>query len=388
VRVLLDYRPALRQRTGVGEYTHQLVRALLAERDLGRSPELRLTLFSSSARDRFAADPELAGAAQVDRRIPVSLLNLAWHRLEWPPVEALAPGTFDIAHSMHPLLMPARDAAQVITIYDLNFLRHPERTRAEIRRDYPALVQSHAHRADAIIVISQFTAREVQQQLGVAADRITICYPGRPDWQPRADRPDRHGRGSSGPERGYVLFLGTLEPRKNIGTLLDAYELLAGRRPDLPELLLAGRTTEQSAPWLDRLTRAPLKQFARYVGYVAPSQRERIYAGARLLVQPSFEEGFGMPVLEAMTVGVPVVAANAGALPEVGGNAVVLVSHDDPSAMATAIERLLDDQELAARCVAQGLARSREYSWAEAARGALQAYERAAARHAPRQGAA
>src|SRR5262249_57957810 len=132
-RVLIDYRPALRERSGVGEYTHELARALRAAGppdDPQRAIEL--TLFSSSWKDRFAPASELARATTIDRRVPVSVLNLAWHRLGWPPIETIAGRTFDVAHSSHPLLMPSRTAAQVITIHDLDFLTHPERTRAEI----------------------------------------------------------------------------------------------------------------------------------------------------------------------------------------------------------------------------------------------------------------
>ena len=279
MRVLIDYRAALRERSGVGEYTHQLVRALLSAGRDASNPAVDVTVFSSSSRDRLPDDAEIDGAHRVDRRIPVRLLNLAWHRLGWPPVEALAAGHFDIAHSLHPLLMPARRAAQVVTIHDLNFLRHPERTRAEIRRDYPGLARAHAHRADQVIVVSHFTADEVQHLLELPADRIYVCSPGRPAWTPRPVQP----------RDGYVLFFGTLEPRKNIGTLLDAYEELAGRRSNLPELVLAGKATEQSAPWLDRIGRAPLNRLVRHVGYVAPGERQALYAGARLLVQPSFE---------------------------------------------------------------------------------------------------
>ena len=129
--------------------------------------------------------PELDGVHAVDRRIPVSVLNFAWHRLGWPPAETLIPTPIDVTHSLHPLLLPARAAARVITIHDLNFLAHPERTRAEIRRDYPVLVREHAHRADAVIVPSHFTAAEVERQLGVPAERITVCSPGAPDWDAR-----------------------------------------------------------------------------------------------------------------------------------------------------------------------------------------------------------
>jgi glycosyltransferase involved in cell wall biosynthesis len=377
VRVLLDYRAALRERSGVGEYTHQLACALLAGADPAR-PEIELTVFSSSSRDRLGDDPELQGARRVDRQIPVRLLNLAWHRLEWPPVEMVAGGRFDVAHSMHPLLMPSRHAAQVVTIHDLNFLLHPERTRAEVRRDYPALARKHAHRADQVIVVSKFTAAEVSRLLDVPAARISICSPGRPAWKPRTVQP----------EPGYVLFFGTLEPRKNVGALLDAYEMLAGRRRDLPELVLAGKATERSAPWIERLGRPPLNRVARHVGYIAPDDRYALYAGARLLVQPSFEEGFGLPVLEAMTVGVPVVGANAGAIPEVGGDAVQLVSPTDPQAMADAIELLLDDEALARARVARGFARAGEYSWQRTARLTMDAYQRALEHRTRARGAA
>src|SRR6185503_18102057 len=119
-------------------------------------------------------------------------------------------------HSSHPLLLPSATAAQVVTIHDLNFLSNPERTRAEIRRDYRVLARDHANRADAILVSSAFTAGEVERVLSVPRDRIAVSPPGAPDWTPRA----------AAPNDGYVLFFGTLEPRKNISGLLDAYELL------------------------------------------------------------------------------------------------------------------------------------------------------------------
>src|SRR5439155_16700710 len=158
--------------------------------------------------------------------------------------------------------------------------------------------------------ISQFTALEVRQRLGVSPDRMSICPPGNPGWAPRNGGP---------PKDGYVLFFGTLEPRKNVGALLDAYERLLGRRGSLPPLVLAGKITEQSEPWLTRIGRPPLAGLVRHIGYVAPEMRRSLYAGAIALVQPSFEEGFGIPVLEAMSVGVPVLASNRGALPEVVG---------------------------------------------------------------------
>src|SRR5207249_10425227 len=143
-------------------------------------------LFSSSWKDRVRLEiGELTGVKIVDRRVPVRLLNLAWHRLGWPPAETLTRAPFDVTHSMHPLILPSRSAAHVVTIHDLDFLAHPERTSAEIRRDYPALAGEHANRADAVVVPSQFTAREVIERLGVRSDKIAVCPPGAPLWAPR-----------------------------------------------------------------------------------------------------------------------------------------------------------------------------------------------------------
>ena len=372
----MDYRPALRERSGVGEYAYQLARALLAAFPAAPSDQrLDLTLFSSSWKDRFDHHADIAGAKIVDRRVSVNLLNLAWHRLEWPTAETLTGARFDVTHSPHPLLLPSRSAARVVTIHDLYFLTHPERARAEVRRDYPALARDHAHRADQIIVPSQFTAVEVERRLEVPSDRISVCPYGRPDWTPRT---------SPQPDDGYVLFLGTLEPRKNVGGLLDAYERLVTRasglgRRRVPPLILAGKSTGESQPWLDRIAKPPLNDLVRYVGYVDPTRRRQLYDGARVLVQPSFEEGFGFPVLEAMTLGIPVVAANRGSLPELLGDAGTLVEPEDPHQMAAAIERMLEDDELAAASSMKGLERARQFDWRRTAQGVYEAYHRAIA---------
>ena len=178
VRIVLDYRPALRERTGVGEFVHELARALTAA-----SPLSPPTLLSTSWKDRVspAARDDLPTAHIVDRRIPVQALTWAWNRLEWPPVEGLT-GACDVVHAQTPLLIPASRAAQVVTIHDLHFLRHPERSEREIRRDFPALVHAHAQRADHIVVSSAYAAAEVQTTLEVEAGKVSVCAPGAPYW--------------------------------------------------------------------------------------------------------------------------------------------------------------------------------------------------------------
>jgi glycosyltransferase involved in cell wall biosynthesis len=347
LRFLLDYRPALRERTGAGEYVHEMA-AALARR---LAPPDTLTLFSSSWKDRLDTG-RVPGTRVVDVRVPVRVLNAAWHRLGWPPVERFA-GPVDVAHSFHPLLMPASRARQVVTIHDLDFLDHPERTRGEIRRDYAALAPRHARTAAAVVTISTFTAGEIERRLDVPRDRIVVCSPGAPAW------PRRPAPAPAGP----ILFLGTLEPRKNIGTLLHAYAALLAQLPDAPPLILAGGVTDAAAPWLREIAAPPLAGRVQQLGYIASDRRYELYARASMLVLPSHLEGFGIPVVEAMTVGVPVIVSDRGALPEVAGGAALVVDANDVAGLANAMRRYLVEPETARLAIESGLARAAAFSW-------------------------
>jgi glycosyltransferase involved in cell wall biosynthesis len=366
VRVLIDYRPALRDRTGVGEWVHSLVSALV---DIGRDGDpLDLTVFSSSWKDRLSSAPPPVHT--VDLRIPVKLLNFSWHRVGWPPVEWLAGSRYDVVHSPHPLLIPTNCGAQVVTIHDLDFLDHPERTTAEVQRDYADLVRTHVQQASRVVVPSRFTATEVEHRLGVNGDRITVCYNGAPDWPARADWP----------ARGHILFVGSLTARKNVGQLLDAYRILLDRDEGatLPPLMLVGPPTTQASDWLTAIERPPLQGHVHYTGYVDRSALRRLYEGASVLVLPSFHEGFGLPVVEAMTIGVPVVVSDRGALPEVVGDAGLIVEPTAPIALAAAIERMLTDEPFARACAERGFQQAARFSWRESAKTLRTAYELAA----------
>jgi glycosyltransferase involved in cell wall biosynthesis len=350
---------------------HQLSRALAVGSD-------EISAFTSSWKDRPRPEAiaDLGSVRVRDARVPVRLLNLAWHSLGWPPVEWLTGTSFDVVHSPHPLLLPSRDAAQVVTVHDLDFLCNPDRVRAEIRRDYPRLVGEHVGRADRVVVPSEHTAAEVRRLLGVAPDRISVCPEGSPPWP--AVPP-----GSVGGDRaGYILFVGTLEARKNLPGLLEAFLILVRRRRAAPRLVLAGKAPPEAASLLARLARPPFAGRVVYRGYVRPEDRLALYQGAAMLVLPSFEEGFGLPVLEAMALGIPVVASNRGALPEVVGDAGLLVGPDDWEALADAMDRVLSDVEYVTRAATAGATRARLFSWERCATLTRAAYDKAVeARH-------
>jgi glycosyltransferase involved in cell wall biosynthesis len=384
MRLLLDYRPALKQPTGVGSWVHELVRALLGLATSGDpdARDLEIVLFSSSWRDRLAdsAARELAGATPADCRLPVRVLNLAWYRLGWPPVEWLANGPFDIVHSTNPVLLPARSGIRISTIYDLDFLHHPERAWGEMRRDFPALTAVHARRADLVVTISNHTARQIGLELGVPDDRIVVCRPGVPPWitAPAAAQAPQSG--------GYLLFVGTLEPRKNIHGLLDGYERLLSRWPDAPRLVVAGRHGSAAQPWIERAAGPVFKGRVEIRGYISDADRASIYRGAAAVVLPSFEEGFGLPALEAMALGIPVVVSNRGALPEVVGPAGLHVDPEDAVGLADALFRVLTVPALREACRNAGLARARDFNWTDSALGLLQRYVAAVRRSSHRVG--
>jgi glycosyltransferase involved in cell wall biosynthesis len=365
VDVLFDYRPALVHRTGVGEYVHELASALVRQ----APPGSRLHLFSSSTKDRLTLPAELVSPVVEphDHRVPVRVLHWLWHRAGGPSVEWLTGGRFDVAHAAHPLLIPSGRAAGVVTVHDLDFLDHPERTTREMRRDYAALAARHAVRADQVIAVSDATKREVVARFAVAPERVTVARAGVPRWA-------QGGRRSPRVLGGGILFLGTLEPRKNVGTLLDAYARLVERRRDVPRLTLAGRATPAAAEWLERCHRPPLAGRVDVLGYVPDGGRRDLFERASMLVLPSWNEGFGLPVLEAMALGVPVIVSDRGALPEVAGDAALYCDPGEPDSIADAMRRTLDDEAATASRVDRGHERVAPWSWDAAGAIVWQAY--------------
>jgi alpha-1,3-rhamnosyl/mannosyltransferase len=297
--------------------------------------------------------------------VPVRALNLAWNRLQWPALDRLVRAPLDLVHSPHPLIVPGAKARTVVTLHDLFFLKHPEMTEAEVRRDYAPLVRDHVRKADGVICVSEHTASEARLLLDVSPDKIAVIPNGVEPAYRRAVTPEEAEAVLARRRlpRGAILYIGTDEKRKNLVNLAMAYLGLARRRRTVPPLLLVGPGSHwaQGGPDMGGAQ-------IRATGYLETVEIRALMATATMLVLPSLEEGFGLPVAEAMAAGLPVVCSHGSALEEVAGGAATLVNPLDTKSIAQGIERVLESPDLQAAQRAKGLEHSRRFDWGEAAR--------------------
>ncbi len=366
MRVGLDLRPSLSRPTGVGAYVGALARRLPL-----LAPGDEFVYFSASLRERYRDREWPKNTRLVDRRLPVRGLNHAWNRWGWPSLDALVGAELDVVHSPHPLIVPARRGRRVVTLHDLFFLKHPEMTRAEIRRDYAPLVRDHARRADGVICVSEHTASEARLLLDVAPEKIAVIPNGVDPayWVEPGEAEVSALLARRRLPRGALLYVGSDEKRKNLVNLAMAYLGLVRRRPETPPLLLVG----PGPLWAQGTDLGPQ---IRAVGYLPTPEIRALMAASAMLVLPSLEEGFGLPVIEAMAAGLPVVCSGGSALAEVAGDAALLVDPLDTGAIARGIERMLDDVAHAEQLRQRGRERARTYDWDRTARETLAFYRR------------
>jgi alpha-1,3-rhamnosyl/mannosyltransferase len=360
----LDLRPSLSRPTGVGAYVLSLARRLP-----GLAPEDRFFFFSASLKDRYPRREWPANVRIVDRPLPVTALNFSWNRLGWPALDRLVGANLDLVHSPHPLIVPGKKARHVVTLHDLFFVKHPELTDAEIRRDYVPLVRAHVKRADGVVCVSEYTAREARLLLDVPPEKIAVVPNG---VDPAYREPIEPAEVDAvlarrGLPRGALLYVGTEEKRKNLVNLAMAYMGLA-RVGRVPPLVLVG----PGSHWASGGAIASPRIYS--TGYLETREIRALMAGSVALVLPSLEEGFGLPVAEAMAAGLPVVCSRGSALEEVAGGAAALVDPLNTRSIADGIERVLHDRAYAEELRARGLERSRRFDWDKAAAETLAFY--------------
>jgi glycosyltransferase involved in cell wall biosynthesis len=310
-------------------------------------------------RDELAASvPE--GVTAATRRMPARVVRELWARgVRWPRIEHWT-GPVDVVHALNYVAPPSR-APVVVTVYDLTFVRFPELCTPDTLR-YGDLVR-HAIRAGAVVHTgSEFVAGEVRELLGVPADRVVATHLGIPAV--RGGDPEAGAR-LVGAKR-YVLALGTVEPRKNLPALVRAFSHLAADDPDV-RLVVAGPEGWDGGRFAAAVAGSPARDRIERLGFVSVEARRNLLAGASVFAYPSLYEGFGFPPLEAMTVGVPVVASRAGSLPEVLGDAALFADPDDEHALADALARVLSEPAVRDELVARGRKQAARYSWSATA---------------------
>ncbi|HEU5346044.1 MAG TPA: glycosyltransferase family 1 protein [Ktedonobacterales bacterium] len=377
MRILVDYTAAITQGAGIGRYTRSLVDALLRV-DTGD----QYTLYSAERPSGERGFPRAANLRTKAGPLDNRRMTILWHRLRAPlPIQTLA-GRADVLHAPDFSLPPSLGARTVVTIHDLAFMTHPECAVPSLRGYLNRVVPRAVRRADHLIAVSQRTADDLVALLGVAPKRITVIHLG---VDPSVRRVEDAATLSAtqaryGLRAPFALAVGTIEPRKNYARLIEAFSV-ARRQPGGPaQLVIAGRKGWLYDDVFQAVERLNLGDAVRFLDYVPDADLAPLYSLASVVVMPSLYEGFGIPVVEAMACGVPVIASTGGSLPEVLGGAGVLAPPDDVEALAEALTRVVSDAPLRERLIARGYERARAFDWDAAARQHVAVYHAVARR--------
>ncbi len=370
IKIGIDARLNGYREGGISEYTRNLIESLAA---LDGTSAYSFDILQAARAVRSVGN--LTPAPNFRR---VAVFTPPHHRIERL---ALSIETvrlrLDLLHS--PDFIPPYFGARrkVITIHDLNFLLYPQFKTTDMRRYYTGNIRAAAQQADHILANSQATRNELQSLLGVPADKITVHLLGvNAAFRPLPDQAVRAVLDRYKLARGYLLFVGTVEPRKNLAGLLDAYHRLCAVLRDTPPLVLVG-----SRGWLydaivTKIRDLALGERVRWIEELPFADLPAMYNGAAALVVPSFYEGFGLPALEAMACGVPTVVSDRGALPEVVGDVGLRIDPDQPDSLVEGLRRILTDHALRQAAVQAGLTRAATFTWRRAAETALSVYRR------------
>ena len=386
----MDIGPAVHQRAGLSRYTENLAANLIAH----CSDSVALSLFYN--RHSGHAPPQSLSAApsftlplgQYPWRLTVLASQI--FRLPYLPIASrlAAPGkvgarTADRTHSAavyHATehLLPYLDFPTVLTVHDLIFQRYPEHHTWANRSFLKLAMPLFVRRAAAVIAVSRHTQRDLVEQYRLPEQKVHVVYEGiGAAFRPASASEQQRARMQYSPDRPYLLMVGTLEPRKNHAAAMRALAAL-GQAGYPHRLLIAG-----GAGWMFDAVRQLADQLrlgdrVAFLGYVPQEDLPALYSAADCFLAPSLYEGFGFPVLEAMACGVPVVCSDASSLPEIAGNAALIVPPDDIPGLVNAIRILLDQPQAAARLRELGIARAAMFRWETCAAETVAVYRRAA----------
>ncbi len=370
----IDYTAAYEQGAGIGRYVRELVRALAAQ-DGGSA----YRLFVAGAR---RGDLPPAPGSNFDWR-PTRITPLwfarLWHRAQIPlPVEAFT-GRLDLYHATDFTLPPTLPGMHtLLTVHDLSFVRAPETSTPVLKAYLDKVVPRSVRRADHVLADSQATKDDLVALYGTPPEKITVLLSGVDvRFGPVEDADARRAVRAryNIPDGPYIFSVGTVQPRKNYVRLAEALATLGPRYADV-RLVIAGGRGWLDSPIYHTIESLGLGERVLFTGFARDEDLPTLYSDAACVAYPSLYEGFGFPVLEAMACGTPVLTSTVSSIPEVAGDAALLVDPYDVDAIRTGLERLLDDETLRADLIARGLAQARRFTWERSAQHLIQIYRR------------
>ena len=368
MKIGIDCRLHYYNRTGIGRYIRNLIR----EFSESATANMELVLLQSR-REREA----LLRAPAIHCRRVATPAHHPWER--WFLAAEIAPKRLDVLHSLDHVAPNRTGWESVVTIHDLSFLAHPEAYDSASLLYYTQVFRTLRHAAK-VITVSNFTRHEVLNRISIAPEKVvTICEAVDPAYFARTKSSCESVRSRLDIPDSYILVVGTIESRKNLERVIEAYALLPRR--DRPHLVLAGGRGYQYDRVIEAVQEHRLEDQVTFLGFVSEADLPMLYSGAVCLLFPSLYEGFGLPILEAMACGCPVVTSNLGSMAEVAGDAAILVDPNSAVAIADGVKSLMDDSRQHDGMIAKGHARVKQFSWRTAAEQTLAVYREAAGPH-------
>lgn len=373
--IAIDYTPALRQQAGIGRIIRGQVKALV---ELNPGYDLRLFVVGRVTEKERQAAPLPLHTTPIDERNMVRI----WHRLDspFPRVDWFTGGPLDLLHATDFVLPPSAARRKVLTVHDLAFLFYPDAAMPTLHRYLNVVVPRSVRRADGIIADSHHTKRDLVEQWQVAADRVVVVQ-GAVDhdhFRPVADddREQVVRRRYAIGDGPFIFALSRLEPRKNFARLIEAFGQ-ARAAANLPHRLIIGG----GKGWLydeifQRVVDLGLQDVVHFAGFIADEDLPVLYRAASFFAYPSLYEGFGLPIVEALACGAPVLTADNSCLPEAGGPGAIYVSAEDVASIREGIVRLATNDMLRATLRTAGLQHAAGFTWQHSARQLLDAYAR------------
>lgn len=369
----IDYTPAYEQGGGIGRYVRELVRAAARQ----QSPDT-YRLFVAGTRNQNLPPPVSPQFVWKPTRLNPTWLARLWHRSHIPvPVEFFV-GKVDLFHATDFVLPPVTPYTRtLLTVHDLSFVRVPEAASPRLKRYLDTVVPHSVRRADHVLADSQATKDDLIALYDTPADKITVLLSGVDSaYVPIEDKALQQivRRKYALGDTPYLFSVGTVQPRKNYSRLIQALARLRAQNYNV-NLVIAGGKGWLEDPIYEVLRAERMHDFVHFIGFADDIDLPTLYSAAACTVLPSLYEGFGLPVLESFACGTPVITSNLSSLPEVAGDAGLLVNPTEVDEIVASVKKVLDDSVLRSTLISRGLARAQIFTWDHSAAHLLQVYQ-------------